>query len=88
MGTVGTIDKLEAERLGDDVVVVRLSEPAGAGEWEWLLDSVHGYASEAALVILRGPGWAATPVSEMMAAAISQDLRAKRGSQVAIDAST
>lgn len=87
MGTVGTIDKLEAERLGEDVVVVRLSEPAGAGEWEWLLDSVHGYAREAALVILRGPGWAATRVSEMMAVAISQDLRATRGAQVAIDAS-
>jgi hypothetical protein len=86
MATVGTIDKLEAERLGGGVVVVRLSEPPGAGEWEWLRESVHGYAGEAPLVILRGSGWAATPVAELMAVAISQDLRASRGAQVAIDA--
>jgi hypothetical protein len=87
MSTVGTIDKLEAEKLGEDVVVVRLSEPAGAGEWEWLVDSVHDFVGEAALVILRGPGWSATPVSEAMAIQISRDLRTTRGAQVAIDAS-
>jgi len=83
--TVGTIDKLEAERLGDGVVVVRLTEPPGAGEWEWLQDSVHGFAGEAPLVILRGPGWSATPVAELMAVEISQELRRVRGAQVAID---
>jgi hypothetical protein len=88
MGTVGTIDKLEAEKLGEHVVVVRLSEPAGAGEWEWLVDSVHDVVGEAALVILRGPGWSATPVSEAMAIQISRDLRTTRGAQVAIDASS
>ncbi|HSL10798.1 MAG TPA: hypothetical protein VLA82_05745 [Actinomycetota bacterium] len=86
MATIGTIDKLEAERLGEGVVIVRLTEPAGAGEWEWLQDSVRGYAGDAPLVILRGPGWAATPVAEMMATAISQDLRRAKGTQVAIDA--
>ena len=86
MATVGTIDKLEAERLGEGVVIVRLTEPPGAGEWEWLHDSVHQYAGEAPLVILRGPGWSATPVAEMMAVAISQDLRSTTGAQVAVDA--
>ena len=85
MATVGTIDKLEAERLGEGVVVVRLSEPPGAGEWEWLQDSVHGYVGQAPLVILRGAGWSATPVAELMAAEISQDLRRTKGAQVAID---
>jgi hypothetical protein len=84
--SVGTMEKLEAERLGEDVVIVRLSEPPGAGEWEWLLDSVHQYADEAVLVILRGFGWAATPVARMMAEAVSHDLTATRGAQVAIDA--
>jgi hypothetical protein len=87
MTTVGTIEKLEAERLGEGVVIVRLSEPPGAGEWEWLLESVHEYVGGAALVILRGPGWSATPGAEMMAVAIAQDLRATRGAEVAIDAS-
>ena len=86
MATIGTIDKLEAERLGEGVVIVRLSEPPGAGEWEWLHESVNAYVGHAPLVILRGPGWAATPVAEMMATAISQDLRRSRGTQVAIDA--
>ena len=86
MATVGTIDKLEAERLGEGVVVVRLSEPPGAGEWEWLQDSVHGYVGQAPLVILRGEGWSATPVAELMAAELSQHLRRTKGAQVAIDA--
>jgi hypothetical protein len=85
MATVGTIDKLEAERLGDGVVIVRLSEPPGAGEWEWLHDSVQGYVGQAALVVLRGSGWSATPVAQLMAAEISQELRRSRGAQVAID---
>ena len=84
--TVGTMEKLEAERLGEDVIIVRLSEPPGAGEWEWLLDSVHQYVGEAVLVILRGLGWAATPVARMMTDAVSHDLRATKGAQVAIDA--
>jgi hypothetical protein len=85
--TIGTIEKLQAERLGPGVVIVRLSEPPGAGEWEWLLDSVHAYVGEAPLVILRGSGWSATPVAEVMAVAISQDLSATTGAEVAIDAS-
>lgn len=85
MATVGTIDKLETERLGEGVVIVRLSEPPGAGEWEWLHDSVLDYAREAPLVVLRGLGWSATPVAEMMAAAISKELRTATDTQVAVD---
>lgn len=85
MAVVGTIEKLEAEKLGEGVVVVRLSDPPGAGEWEWLLESVHRYTGHAGMVILRGRGWGASPVAELMAAQISQLLRTSRNVEVVID---
>jgi hypothetical protein len=87
MTTIGTITKLEAERLGTGVVIVRLSEAPSAGEWEWLLESVHEFVGKAPLVVLRGFGWSATLVARTMAIAICQDLRATTGAEVAIDAS-